>query len=172
MPAVKWSSAGTLSKFPAPTRHEPRPSPPARPQRGERAGAVADEGDAHIHALEERGPEIGHGRFVFEAHMASGGDCATAVACQQDREVVVVVAVAVDVAAALGDAVVEQRAVAFADGLQPLKRVGELRDVKLIDRAHLPDFLRIVPVVEKLAVAFVHAEFGVAFVAALPSFQS
>ena len=43
-------------------------------QPAERAGAVADEGDADVHAFEEGLPEVGDGSFLRHAHVASGLD--------------------------------------------------------------------------------------------------
>ncbi len=42
------------------------------------AGAVADEGDADVHAFEEGLPEVGDGRFLGHAHVAAALDGAAA----------------------------------------------------------------------------------------------
>ena len=78
---------------------------------------------------------------------------------QQDRQVVVVVAVAVADAAAVDDhAVVEQRAVAFLDRLQLAEQVGELLDVEAVDLLDLRLLLRVVAVVRQVVVAFGDAD--------------
>ena len=101
-----------------------------------------------------------------EAEMPPGGHRAATAPSKKDWQVVVIVAVAVAVAAAVGDhRVIEQSAVALADALQPREQIGKLRHVKFIDRPHLPDFLRVVPVMRKLMMAFIHPEFRVAPVA-------
>ena len=102
------------------------------------------------------------------ADVPAGLERAAALAGQQDRQVVVGVAVAVAVAAAVGDhAVVQQRAVAFRDRLQLAEQVGELLDVEGVDRADLVDLLRVVAVVRQLVVAFGDADDPVLLLAAL-----
>ena len=92
---------------------------------------------------------------------------AAALAGQQHRQVVVLVAVAVADGAAVGDhAVVEQRAVAFVDRLELAEEVGELLDVVGVDRANLGLQLGLVLVVRDRVMAFVDADHRVFLVAA------
>ncbi len=71
-------------------------------------------GDLRAEAVEHRQPEVVERRLGLVADVAAGLDRAAALAGQQDRQVVVGVAVAVGDGAAVGDhAVVEQRAVAL-----------------------------------------------------------
>ena len=113
-------------------------------------------------------PKIGHGCFAREADVASGLDRAAAAPGDEDGQVVVIVLVAVAVAAAIDQhAMIEQGAVTLGHALQSLQQIGQLRDVELIDLAHLADLLRIAPVMGNLVVTFIHAEVGVAAIARL-----
>ena len=77
--------------------------------------------------------------------MAAGENGAAAFARDQHGEILVVVLVAIADAAAVDDhAVVEQGPVAFANGFQLLKNVGELLGVKAIDGADLGELAGVV----------------------------
>src|SRR5581483_9588566 len=81
------------------------------------AGAVAEAVDADAHALEHGQVQVGDGRIARIADMTVRAERSASLACEENGEVVVVVAVAVEVARAVENhAVVEQRALAFADG--------------------------------------------------------
>src|SRR5205823_6572173 len=68
------------------------------------------------HAVKHREVKIGHRRFLVELDVASGRKRAAALTGQQDRQVVVVVPVAVPDGAAINNhAIVEQRPFAFLD---------------------------------------------------------
>src|SRR5439155_6913928 len=91
--------------------------------------------------------------------------CATG---DQDREVVVVVLVAVaDAAAVEHHRALEQVRVAFLRLEELLQQVRELLDVEAVDELDLPLLLGIAAVVARLVVAFGNAEERVAAIAAL-----
>ena len=100
--------------------------------------------------------------------MPAGLDRAAAATGHEDRQVVVVVAVAVADAAAVDDhRVVKQRAIALTDRLQLAEQVGELFDVKAVDLLDLFMLVRVAAVVREVVVAFGNADEGVALVAPL-----
>ena len=100
--------------------------------------------------------------------MASRLERAAAASGEQHGQIVVRVRVAVGDAAAIDDhAIVEERALAFAHGLQAFEEVGELRHVEAIDLRQLRLLLRIAAVVRDVVMAIGHAGEGVAAVAAI-----
>src|SRR5690348_2299679 len=87
----------------------------------ETPGRVTDAVDVDLHAVEHRHPEVIERRVLRIADVAARRERPAAAAREEDRQVVVVMGVAVGVAAAVGDhAVVEQCAVPFGDRPQLL----------------------------------------------------
>src|SRR5438477_524635 len=79
-------------------------------------------------------------------------------ACQQYRQVVVIVAVAVtDAGAVHHHALVQQCPTAFRHCLKAFEQMGELRDVKAVDRPELGVLGRVAAVVRQVVVAVRHA---------------
>src|SRR4029434_637838 len=100
--------------------------------------------------------------------VAAGAYRPAAAASQKDREVVVVVRIAVAQAGTVDDhAVVEQRAVALAHRLELVEEVGELPRVERVDLRELFDVRLVAEVVRDVVVALVDAEERVRAVGAL-----
>ena len=98
--------------------------------------------------------------------MAAGVQCAAAFAEQENRQLIVVVAVAVADAGAVEEHhVVEQGAVAFFDCLQFGDEVVEVLSVELVDLGDLFELGFVAAVVGAVVVAFGHADELVAAVA-------
>ena len=75
---------------------------------------------------------------------------ATAAAGQQDRKIVVIVAVAVLNTASVNEQrVIEERRVTFAYGLHFAKQIGELLNMKVIDATDLALFFLIASMVRQ-----------------------
>ena len=130
--------------------------------------AVAEVRHLGVHAVEYGNPEVVQRRFFAVFDVPARLDRAAAAAGEQNRQVVVIVGVAVGVAAAVDDhAVVQQRAVALLDALQLRQQVGELLDVELVDVADLRLLLLVAAVVRQVVVAFRDADERVRLVAAL-----
>src|SRR6266704_2733591 len=76
--------------------------------------AVADALGRNTHAFEHREIQVRHRRLAIVTNMAAGPQPAAATPREQDRQVVMVVAIAVADGAAVHDhAIVEQRSFAF-----------------------------------------------------------
>ena len=100
-------------------------------------------------------------------HMTAGVQRAAAFAEQQDRQLVVVVAVAIPDAGAVEEHhVVEQGAVAFFDCLQFGDEVGQVLGVELVDLGDLFELGFVAAVVRAVMMAFGHADELVAAVRA------
>ena len=109
------------------------PSPQAQ-----RPRAVAQSVEVDLHAVEHRDPEVIQRGFLGVDDVAALLERAAGSASEDQREVVVVVGIAVGVAAAVGQhAVVQQRAVSLFDRVQLLQQVGQLLDVERVDVANL-----------------------------------
>src|SRR5437879_1811574 len=80
------------------------------------AGGIAKGFGADAHAVQHGHEEVVHRRVVRILNVAAGLDGARALACEEDRQVIVVVAVAVAQARAVDDhGVVQHRAVVLFD---------------------------------------------------------
>src|SRR5262245_8384531 len=98
----------------------------------ELAGTVTQPVHMNIHAVQHAQEQIRQRRFPPVNNVPPRFQRAAALAGDEDGQVVVVVPVAVAVAAAVDEhALVEQRAVAFANGLQLGQEIRELRDMEL-----------------------------------------
>ena len=90
-------------------------------------------------AVEHGKKQVVQWRFAWEDEVAAGNDSASAAAGQEDRQVSVVVAVAVADPAAVNDHdTVKKRLVTFSRRLEFAQEVGELLDVESVDCADFP----------------------------------
>ena len=101
--------------------------------------------------------------ITFDAGEETAGlQRAAPFAGEDEGEIVATVLVAVlEARAPHHDAVVEQGAVAFLEGVHLLHHVGVLLDVELVDRRHLPNLFLIAAVVRLRMVLVAEAQLGI-----------
>ena len=128
---------------------------------GEATGAVSDGFGVDAHAVQEGEEQIVEGRILRESEvLALLFKRSRAAARQQDRQVIVVMAVAVADACAVDDhGVVEQGAVGFVDAVQLLQEIGDLLRVEFVDLRDLIELVGVTAVVRHIVMAFRHANF-------------
>ncbi len=100
--------------------------------------AVAQLFRRHAHAIEHAEIEVGERRFFLNADVLAGLERPAAFTGEQNRQLVVVVGVAVADAASQDDhGVVQKRSLAFPNSLQFFQHISELGDVKAINLGNL-----------------------------------
>ena len=130
--------------------------------------AVAERVLMYAHAIEHRQIEIGQGRILGELQMAAGFQAAAAFSRQQNRQLVVVVAIAVaDGRAVQNHRIVEQRSRSFGHRLQLAEQIAELCQVETIDGRDLLLFLLVPAVMRQVVVSFRNFQEAIAAVAPL-----
>src|SRR6185437_8241072 len=93
---------------------------------------------------------------------------AAAATGQEDRQVIVIMTIAIaDAAADHHHAVVEQRAFAFLGVLELLNEAGDLRHVEAIDFADGVNLVLVVAVVRHSVMAVGHTGFGIGAIGAI-----
>ena len=132
------------------------------------AGGVADGLRRNPDAIQHREEEVGHRGAVFVLDVPPCLHGAAALARDQDREVVVVVAIRIgDTATVDEHRVVEEGAVRLLNGFHPIQDIGELLDMERIDLLKLVELFRVLAVVADLVVAVGDPDVAVRPVAAL-----
>src|SRR5579884_1381510 len=118
------------------------------------ACAVADGLGMNAHTVEQGEEQVRHRGSVRVVQMTPRFDRARALAGQQDRQVVMVVAVAIADARAVDDhRIIEQRTLALADGLHLFQQVGQLGDMEAVDLADLVLFLLVPAMMGKVVMS-------------------
>ena len=108
----------------------------------ELAGGVAQGLAGDAEAVQHRDQQVAHRGAVRVAHVAPGLDRAATPPAEQDRQVVVVVSVAIADAATVDQhGIVQKALVAFLDALQLVEDVGKLLNMELVDQADLLQLL-------------------------------
>ena len=133
----------------------------------ERAGGVPEGINRGACALEHRDEQVTGRSFLVVDNMASGIDGAASPAGQDQGKVLFVVAVSIAAAAAVKNhTVVTEGAITLPHRLQPLDKLGELRDVETVDPANLLEVGLSALVMRKAVMAIGNRDLTVAPVAA------
>src|SRR5262245_58483889 len=93
-------------------------------------GAVHERIQMHPHTIEQRVMEVGEVRSLLVANVPAALQARHGSACDQNRQVFVIVSTRIpDAASVQINGVVEERAVAIRRGFHSLKKVGEQRQM-------------------------------------------
>ena len=134
----------------------------------QQAVAVAEGVRLDAYQLEHRQEQVVQRGFILEANVSAISDRSRSAAGNDDRQLVVTMAIAVSQTAAKHDhRMVQQTAVAVFRLAEPLQEVSKLRYVEVVDLLQVGNFFLIVTMVLQGMVTTVDADPGVAAVAAL-----
>jgi hypothetical protein len=122
---------------------------------------VADAFGFDAHAIEQRQVKIGEWSFAFGFEVSARLQGAIAVAGEDDRQVFVVMAVAIANACTIDDhRVIEQGAIAIFGVLEILQEAGEFGSVVFVDFCNERKSAFVALVVREVVMRFIDADFG------------